>query len=138
MTSKKKHYLTKKQFTELKALLQERLDEIGGHNQEVRSNINASEFESKADELDKANDEADHMLQMRIHDREQKLVNKLRKILSRIDDDEEYGYCVSCGAPIGFERLKARPVAELCIECKKEFEARERRERDMSRLTGIS
>lgn len=28
-----------------------------------------------------------------------------------------YGVCVRCGEPIGFERLDARPFAELCIRC---------------------
>ena len=28
-----------------------------------------------------------------------------------------YGMCLSCGAPIGFDRLDAVPAAELCIEC---------------------
>ena len=28
-----------------------------------------------------------------------------------------YGICVRCGEPIGLERLKARPFAQLCISC---------------------
>ncbi|MCH8883130.1 MAG: TraR/DksA C4-type zinc finger protein, partial [SAR324 cluster bacterium] len=37
-----------------------------------------------------------------------------------------FGVCESCGEKIGVERLKARPVAELCIECKVEQERNER------------
>ena len=29
-----------------------------------------------------------------------------------------YGTCESCGAPIPPERLEARPVASLCVDCK--------------------
>ena len=28
-----------------------------------------------------------------------------------------YGVCVRCGEPIGVDRLRARPTAELCIRC---------------------
>ena len=38
----------------------------------------------------------------------------------------EYGLCESCGEEIGNKRLEARPVAELCIDCKAEQERLER------------
>jgi DnaK suppressor protein len=34
---------------------------------------------------------------------------------------------MNCGEDIGIARLRARPVAELCIECKAEEEKLERR-----------
>ena len=132
----KRHYLTKKQLAELRELLVKRLEELGDRNREVFNDLTKKELEVKADELDQANDETSRMLSFRIHDREQKLIRKFKKTLDKLDEGE-YGYCESCDEPIGFERLKARPVADLCIECKKEFEAREKRERDMSRLTGL-
>ena len=39
---------------------------------------------------------------------------------------DEYGLCESCGEEIGMKRLEARPVAELCIDCKAEQERLER------------
>jgi DnaK suppressor protein len=36
--------------------------------------------------------------------------------LQRIEDGT-YGTCVSCGRPIGEERLDARPDADRCIDC---------------------
>ena len=39
-----------------------------------------------------------------------------------------YGECESCGEAIGLKRIQARPVAELCIDCKSEQEQVERRE----------
>jgi DnaK suppressor protein len=33
-----------------------------------------------------------------------------------------YGYCTSCGQEIGFERLRANPGAERCIQCQTQFE----------------
>ncbi len=43
-------------------------------------------------------------------------------------EDGIYGECESCGEDIGMKRLEARPVAELCIDCKSEQEKLERRE----------
>jgi DnaK suppressor protein len=41
--------------------------------------------------------------------------------LERIDDGT-YGLCVSCGGPIGVERLEAVPYATLCIDDKRALE----------------
>lgn len=45
------------------------------------------------------------------------------RALQRIDDGS-YGICTRRGEPIGHARLKARPAAELCIDCARELEAR--------------
>jgi RNA polymerase-binding protein DksA len=47
----------------------------------------------------------------------------LDKALSRIED-RSYGFCTHCGQPIARERLEARPVAELCIDCARLAETR--------------
>ncbi|MFF1572940.1 TraR/DksA family transcriptional regulator [Leifsonia sp. NPDC058292] len=36
--------------------------------------------------------------------------------IARVDDGT-FGVCMRCGRPIGVERLRARPTAELCIAC---------------------
>ncbi len=36
--------------------------------------------------------------------------------------DGSYGYCTKCGQEIGFERLRANPGAERCIQCQTQFE----------------
>ncbi len=41
-------------------------------------------------------------------------------------EEDEYGDCVSCGALIGFPRLKARPEAPLCLGCQSQQETRNR------------
>jgi DnaK suppressor protein len=61
--------------------------------------------------------ESDRNLQLRIKDRERKLISKIDLTLLKIDDGT-FGKCISCGCDIGDERLKARPVASLCIDCK--------------------
>ncbi|GAB3389940.1 TraR/DksA C4-type zinc finger protein [Humibacter soli] len=42
--------------------------------------------------------------------------------LARIDAGK-YGLCAKCGKPIGVARLRARPYAELCIDCARALEA---------------
>jgi DnaK suppressor protein len=82
--------------------------------------------ESFPDPTDRASLEGNRNLTLRIRDRERKLITKIVEALGRIDDGT-YGVCEECGGAIGVERLKARPVTTLCIQCKSEQEAAERR-----------
>ena len=36
--------------------------------------------------------------------------------------EEEYGWCVRCGEPIGYGRLNARPETVACVPCMRELE----------------
>lgn len=42
---------------------------------------------------------------------------KIEKALRKIED-QSFGICEICGEEIDIERLKSRPVTELCIGCK--------------------
>jgi len=77
------------------------------------------------DPNDRATQEEEFSLELRTRDRERKLIKKINEAQRRIDD-EEYGYCESCGVEIGVARLEARLTAELCIDCKTLEEIRER------------
>ncbi|MEA7571629.1 TraR/DksA C4-type zinc finger protein, partial [Salmonella enterica subsp. enterica serovar Virginia] len=44
------------------------------------------------------------------------LCKKIEKTLKKVED-EDFGYCESCGVEIGIRRLEARPTADLCIDC---------------------
>ncbi|MBI5447417.1 MAG: RNA polymerase-binding protein DksA [Gammaproteobacteria bacterium] len=77
------------------------------------------------DPNDRATQEAEFGLELRTRDRERKLIKKIEEALSKIDQDE-YGYCESCGVEIGIRRLEARPTATLCIDCKTLDEIKER------------
>lgn len=69
------------------------------------------------DPNDRATVESGRSFELRIRDRERKLLSKIEEALQRIDDGE-YGMCEDCGEPIGEKRLEARPVTTLCIDCK--------------------
>lgn len=78
-----------------------------------------------ADPTDRASMESNRNFELRIRERERKLIGKIREALDRIDR-REFGICESCGEEIGLERLRARPVTTLCIDCKEEEESREK------------
>jgi DnaK suppressor protein len=77
------------------------------------------------DPTDRATQESDRNFELRIRDRERKLINKIREALERIDDGS-FGTCELCGEDISEGRLKARPVTTLCIDCKIEEERKEK------------
>src|SRR5664279_663233 len=78
------------------------------------------------DPTDRATQESDRNFELRIRDRERKLINKIKDALERIDNGE-FGICEECGDEIGDARLRVRPVTTLCINCKMEAEQKERR-----------
>ncbi|MBC8394409.1 MAG: RNA polymerase-binding protein DksA [Deltaproteobacteria bacterium] len=79
-----------------------------------------------SDPLDRAVYESNRGTTLRIRDRESRLINKIMGSLEDIEN-EAYGICEECGKEIAFERLKARPVARRCIDCKAAQENLERR-----------
>lgn len=77
------------------------------------------------DPTDRASLESERNFELRIRDRERKLISKIREALDRIESGE-FGECEDCGDPISEARLKARPVTTLCIKCKTEQERQEK------------
>lgn len=74
------------------------------------------------DPNDRATVEEEQALELRVRDRERKLLKKIDEALARIEDGS-YGFCEETGEPIGLPRLLARPTASLSIEAQ---ELRER------------
>nr|MBC8393150.1 RNA polymerase-binding protein DksA [Deltaproteobacteria bacterium] len=81
--------------------------------------------ENFPDPTDRASLESDRNFMLRIRDRENKLIKKIKKALDRIETGT-FGICESCGDDISTERLKARPVTTQCIDCKTKEEAEEK------------
>jgi len=77
------------------------------------------------DPADRASQEEEFSLELRARDRERKLIKKIDETLQLIEDNE-YGWCDSCGVEIGIRRLEARPTATLCIDCKTLAEIKEK------------
>jgi DnaK suppressor protein len=81
--------------------------------------------ETYPDPNDRASLESDRNFELRIRDRERKLILKMQEAIKRIDDGT-FGICEVCGGPISEKRLMARPVTTLCIDCKTKQEKDEK------------
>lgn len=81
------------------------------------------------DIADRASEETDRALELRIRDRQRKLVSKIDAALRRIDEGE-FGYCRDTGEPISLRRLVARPTTTLSLEAQERHERREKVHRD--------
>ncbi|MDJ0622023.1 MAG: RNA polymerase-binding protein DksA [Desulfocapsaceae bacterium] len=77
------------------------------------------------DPNDRATIESGRSFELRIRDRERKLLSKIDEALERVAEGE-FGICEDCGEEIGLKRLEARPVTTLCIDCKTIQETKER------------
>ncbi|MGJ8686695.1 MAG: RNA polymerase-binding protein DksA [Spongiibacteraceae bacterium] len=103
-----------------KAELMEEVDRTVSHMKDEAANF--------PDPADRATQEEEFSLELRTRDRERKLIKKIDSTMDLIDEDD-YGYCDTCGVDIGIKRLEARPTATLCIDCKTLDEIKERQER---------
>ncbi|MGD8569666.1 MAG: RNA polymerase-binding protein DksA [Gammaproteobacteria bacterium] len=100
-----------------KSELMAKVDETVHHMQDEAANF--------PDPNDRATQESDFTMELRTRDRERKLIKKIDESLALLDNDE-YGYCESCGVEIGVRRLEARPTATECIDCKSLNEIKEK------------
>lgn len=117
--------LTQKQLLQFEEQLKAwRSDVEKGLNQTIHQ-MHEEKQGSFPDPTDQASVEADRNFDLRIRDRERKLVRKIDQAIARIKDGT-FGICESCGGDIGSKRLHARPVTTLCIDCKTAQELEER------------
>lgn len=77
------------------------------------------------DAADVGSAEEHRQWQLRMLEREKKLLDKIDEALDRIANGD-YGYCEETGEPIGLRRLLLRPTATLSIEAKERQEQMER------------
>lgn len=119
----KKNYMNEEQLEFFKNLLLKQKEEIINGLKETSEHLQNQERE--ADENDRASLEEERWLELRIRERESKLLAKIDDALRRIEDGT-YGYCEDTGEEIGLERLLVRPTAVLSIEAKQRRESIER------------
>ncbi len=115
--------LKKKELSELK-------DKIQAERERLANSFSVDEekfvvkSEEQKDEVDQASAEYERSQMLRFRNRDIFYAKKLSGALEKIGCGE-YGECEECGEDIRFERLLARPTAELCITCKDESEREE-------------
>lgn len=117
-------YMNEAQLEHFRKILQAWRNQL---REEVGRTVNHMQDEAAnfPDPVDRASQEEEFSLELRNRDRERKLIKKIEKTLSRIEEDD-FGFCDSCGEEIGIRRLEARPTADLCIDCKTLAEIKER------------
>ena len=117
-------YMSEGQLAHLRAMLSawrtdlmEEVDRTVNHMQDEAANF--------PDPADRATQEEEFSIELRTRDRERKLIKKIDSTIERLDQDD-YGYCETCGIEIGLRRLEARPTATQCDDCKALDEIKER------------
>lgn len=119
--------LTPEQTKELRTRLEADLNRLGDHaHTAIEFSMDRDRDRIGRDSMDEATEEEVYSTQLRLADREQGLLTKIREAMVRLDAGE-IDECEECSEPIGFKRLMARPVTTLCFECKS---AREQVESD--------
>ena len=118
--------MKKRDLEKLKTLLIQQRDELLGNAKRTLAGDIHLDPDDFPDEIDTASSEINLAFMGRVRERENGLLKKILEALARIEEGD-YGECASCGEDIGIKRLMARPVAELCIDCKSEQEKLERR-----------
>ena len=107
-----------------KALLTQKINELLSEAGKTVSEMTNGK-ENYPDPNDRASLESDRNFELRIRDRERKLIMKMQEAIKRIEDGV-FGICDVCGGPISEKRLMARPVTTLCIDCKTKQEKMEK------------
>ncbi|WP_457553071.1 RNA polymerase-binding protein DksA [Desulfobacula sp.] len=120
--------MRKEDLTFFKNLLNDRLQELLSHADSTVTGMTKPK-ENFPDPTDRASHESDRSFELRIRDREHKLIKKIKKALGRVEN-KTFGICEVCEEYISIERLKARPVTTQCIDCKTS-------EEDMEKALGI-
>ncbi len=73
------------------------------------------------DEGDRADSERTHEVSILLSSREKDKILAIDAALEKIQEGT-YGVCEECGEEIGVGRLKAMPLAKLCVSCQSRFE----------------
>jgi RNA polymerase-binding transcription factor len=116
----------KRELEKFRKLLLQQRELLSGNARRALSGDIHLDPDDFPDEMDAASSEINLAFTGRLRERERRLLAKIDQALEKIGDNV-YGLCESCGEEIGLKRLEARPVAELCIDCKAEQERLERR-----------
>lgn len=128
--------LTDKQREELRTVLEGERARLLRNAQDGLAFSMNRERNIGRDSIDESMEEELFSTELRLRDREKFLLGKIAGALERLSEgtiDE----CESCGEPIGFKRLMARPVTTLCIECKEEAEKEEAAQAQQGRSGGM-
>ncbi len=117
--------MRRRETEQYREVLQGQLEALIGHGNQAVHEMAGEEGEELPDPSDRATVEEERNWSLRLADRDRKLIAKLQEAIARLDAGT-FGLCTRCGRTIATARLRARPMTDLCIECKTEAERLER------------
>ena len=111
----------KSQIDELKVILLERRDNILSNINNSRLNIDQLKEQDIKDDLDYAELVSDSFTEGMIANHQLEEFKQIEEALVKISQGT-YGICDMCGIVIPLGRLKAKPFAKFCTECRTVYE----------------
>lgn len=108
--------LTKKQITELKHNLLERLEELNGMLSDSYEGSKPVGLDQPFGRLSRMDALQQQNMTQASRQAAQTRVIKISNALGRINQND-YGYCLECEEEIGYARLKAQPESPFCLDC---------------------
>jgi DnaK suppressor protein len=120
--------MKKKDLNQLRELLIQQLRDLLGRSDCSLDELNVTD-NSISDLLDRASQISEREFSHHLCSRDKLHMRKIERSLQDIEEGV-YGLCEQCGEDISLKRLKARPTACYCIECKTQLEKTEK-------LTGV-
>jgi DnaK suppressor protein len=117
--------LTEQQWQELQQLLEEKRRDLVKSIETMRARDMEFDPDDNLEELDQAAINQLQAVQLRVLDKEVKLLREVDRTLAKFDT-EEFGLCEGTEEPIGYPRLKVRPWARYSIEYAEEKERLEK------------
>ncbi|OCL83148.1 RNA polymerase-binding protein DksA [Arcobacter porcinus] len=114
----------KNQIDELKDILLNRKEVIFTNVKNSRDSIEQLKDQGMIDDLDYADFVSDSFTQGMIANHQLEELKQIEDALKKIKDGS-YGICDMCGVNIPLGRLKAKPFAKFCTECRTVFEQEE-------------
>ena len=106
---------------QVKKIDQKVKDELSRVMESINPGVGAMEKDELRDPVDEANSNIQASHELRMKNRELFYYKKLNQTVERIKKGT-VGICKECDGEINFERIMARPTAEMCISCKEESE----------------
>lgn len=117
--------MRRREVDRYRTLLEGQLESLVGTSERAVHQMAGGGGEEIPDPNDRATVEEDRNWTLRLRDRDRRLIGKIQEALARLETGT-FGLCVACRRPIAPARLRARPVTDLCIDCKTEAERAER------------
>jgi len=116
--------MNKRDLNQIKKILTQQLKELLSRVDCSLEGLGEVE-ENLSDPVDIAAQVSERNFSNHLCRREKLLIRKIEQSLQDIEDGV-YGLCENCEEEISIKRLKARPTARYCIDCKTKLETMER------------